>query len=119
MKKVLQAEEFFLFTTSLYGLYLLNAEWWFYLLLIIGPDISMLGYLAGNKTGAIVYNIFHHKGVAVMFFVVGIIFQLWTIQVIGILLFGHSAMDRFFGYGLKYFAGFTDTLIGKIGAPKN
>jgi len=115
MKKVLQAEELFLFIASIYLLYLLNAEWWFYILLIIGPDISMLGYLAGNKTGAIVYNVFHHKAVAVLFFVVGSIFQLWLLQVIGILLFGHSSMDRLFGYGLKYFTGFKDTHLGKIG----
>jgi hypothetical protein len=29
------------------------------------PDISMLGYLAGNKAGAIIYNFFHHKALGI------------------------------------------------------
>jgi hypothetical protein len=33
----------------------------------------------------------------------------------GIILFAHSSMDRLFGYGLKYFTGFSDTHLGKIG----
>jgi len=33
----------------------------------------------------------------------------------GLILFGHSCMDRAMGYGLKYFSGFQDTHLGKIG----
>ncbi len=32
---------------------------------------------------------------------------------------GHSAMDRVFGYGLKYTTGFQDTHLGKIGKAKS
>ena len=119
MKRTIQAEELLLFLLSLYGLYLLNAEWWFYVLLLLGPDVSMIAYLAGNKAGAIVYNIFHHRGLAVLIFLIGFITQFWIVQVIGIILFGHSSMDRLFGYGLKYFSGFKDTHLGKIGSHKN
>ncbi len=118
MKKILQLEELILLMASIYGFYLLNVEWWFYFLLVLGPDISMLGYLAGNKPGAIVYNIFHHKGIAVRIFLVGIIAQIWSMEVVGILLFGHSSMDRMFGYGLKYFTSFKQTHLGEIGSQK-
>lgn len=37
----------------------------YYLLLLLGPDISMIGYAGGNKMGAFMYNLFHHKGVAI------------------------------------------------------
>jgi hypothetical protein len=119
MKKLLQIEEAALLIVSIYALYFLKVEWWYYLLLVLAPDISMLGYFTGDKAGAIVYNIFHHKGVATLMFLFGIVFQLWLLQVIGILLFGHSSMDRMFGYGLKYFAGFKHTHLGKIGSDKN
>ncbi len=115
MKLVLKLEELALLLLSIYALYSMHAQWWLYLLLFIGPDISMLGYAAGNKAGAITYNLFHHKGIAVAFFVTGWITGNWGLQLTGILLFGHSSMDRTFGYGLKYFEGFKFTHLGPIG----
>ncbi len=118
MKKLLQIEEAALLIVSIYALYFLKVEWWYYLLLVLAPDISMLGYLAGNKIGAFIYNLFHHKGVAILLFLLGIVAQLWIVQVIGILLFGHSSMDRMCGYGLKYFTSFKQTHLGEIGSQK-
>jgi hypothetical protein len=116
MKLVLKLEEFAMFTGCIVLLYLSDAEWWWYLLLMIGPDISMLGYLAGNKIGAWSYNLFHHKAIAVIIFILGVwILNINWIMLIGIVLFGHSSMDRFFGYGLKYENGFKFTHLGEIG----
>ncbi len=64
MKRIIQLEEAAMLGISIYALYLLKVEWWFYLLLLLGPDVTMLGYVAGNTTGAITYNLFHHKAVA-------------------------------------------------------
>lgn len=118
MKKIIQLEEVAMLGVSMYALYYLKVEWWFYLLLFLGPDISMLGYLAGNKPGALIYNIFHHKGLAILIFIIGFFIHSWLLQVVGIILFGHSAMDRVFGYGLKYFKGFHYTHLGQIGQSK-
>jgi hypothetical protein len=114
MRRIIQAEEVLLFLLSIAALYYLDVAWWYYLILIIGPDISMVGYIAGNKTGAILYNLFHHKGIAVILFLTGVYFNSWHLQVYGIILFGHSAMDRVFGYGLKYYEGFHHTHLGNI-----
>jgi hypothetical protein len=78
-------------------------------------DISMIGYAAGNKTGAIMYNIFHHKAIALVVYIIGFYLYNETIMLAGIILFAHSSMDRLLGYGLKYFTGFSDTHLGKIG----
>ena len=115
MKLILQWDELALFVLSAYTLYDMHVQWWVYLLLFLGPDISMLGYAAGNRAGAISYNLFHHKGIAVVFFIAGWLSGIWVLQVIGIVLFGHSCMDRIFGYGLKYFRGFKFTHLGLIG----
>jgi len=116
MKNILKLEEAALFGFSIYALSTLQAEWWWYVLLALGPDISMLGYLAGNKIGAATYNLFHHKGVAIAVLVSGLLLpQLLTLVVIGIVLFGHSSMDRMFGYGLKTNEGFKYTHLGIIG----
>ncbi len=119
MNKILQLEEAAMLGICIYGLILLKVDWWYYLLLLLGPDISMLGYLAGNKAGAVCYNIFHHKAVAVLVFSLGIYSQSSLLQVIGLILFGHSSMDRTMGYGLKYFDGFGHTHLGLIGKAKN
>lgn len=98
-----------------YVLYLFKVEWWWYLLLLLGPDISMIGYMTGDNTGGIVYNLFHHKGIAVAVIVLGLILGINYLFYIGLVLFGHSSMDRFFGYGLKLKEGFKFTHLGEIG----
>ena len=99
----------------IYALYLLHADWWWYILLAVGPDISMLGYLGGNITGAASYNLFHHKGIAIAIFVAGLLLPGVALQLAGIVLFGHSSMDRMLGYGLKLKDGFKHTHLGMIG----
>ncbi len=115
MKNLIKLEEAAMLGLSIYVLSFLQAEWWWYLILFIGPEISMLGYLGGNKAGAACYNLFHHKGVGIAFFITGLSLPHLLIQVIGIVLFGHSSLDRMFGYGLKTTEGFKYTHLGLIG----
>ena len=75
----------------------------------------MIGYLKNPKIGAWVYNFFHHKLLAISIYILGIYFNLPIVTLAGVILFGHSAMDRIFGYGLKYEDAFTNTHLGKIG----
>jgi hypothetical protein len=114
MKNILKLEEAAMFGICVYALYLLNAEWWYYLLLIFGPDISMNGYAAGRQAGAGLYNIFHHKGIAIFIYATGLYTENVLFQVTGIILFGHSSMDRLFGYGLKLNRGFKYTHLGAL-----
>lgn len=104
-----------MFGLSAYALYSFQVEWGWYLILFLGPDISMLGYLAGNKAGAFTYNLFHHKGIAVIIFIAGLLLPHFIMQITGIVLFGHASMDRTLGYGLKTAEGFKYTHLGIIG----
>jgi hypothetical protein len=115
MKNILRLEELAMWAISVYTLYLFRVDWWVYPVLVLGPDISFLGYAAGNKAGAATYNIFHHKGIAIALFAIGLILPDLTLQIIGIILFGHSSQDRVFGYGLKLEEGFKYTHLGMIG----
>lgn len=115
MKNIIRLEEAAILGLSIYLLSLIHVDWWWYLILLIGPDISMLGYLAGNKTGAFCYNLFHHKAVAIAVFITGLLLPHILVQVIGIVLFGHSSMDRMVGYGLKHVQSFKHTHLGIIG----
>jgi Domain of unknown function (DUF4260) len=118
MKIILQLEELAIFLCSILAFSTLPFAWWWFPVLILLPDISMLGYTVNNKVGAISYNIFHHKAIALAVLVMGyyLLNDYWLLT--GIILFGHSAMDRCMGYGLKYFKGFSFTHLGSIGKGK-
>lgn len=115
MKNIIKLEELGMLVISAYALYHYEAAWWWYLMLLVGPDISMLGYLAGTKTGAIAYNLFHHKAIGIGLMMTGYILPLNELLLVGIVLFSHSSLDRMMGYGLKYFESFHHTHLGKIG----
>lgn len=115
MKILLKTEELLMFVLGIYLFSLLDFQWWWFLVLILAPDIGMVGYLFGPKIGAASYNIFHHKGVAVLIYLVGSYLSLPLWQLVGAILFSHSAMDRILGYGLKYDRGFKYTHLGEIG----
>jgi hypothetical protein len=119
MKRIIQLEEVAMLGICIYALYVLKADWWIYILLLFGPDISMLGYIAGSKTGAVIYNLFHLKAIAVVIFLIGFINQIYWLEITGLILFGHSCMDRMLGYGLKYFTEFQFTHLGQIGRTKS
>jgi hypothetical protein len=114
MKTIIQLEELAMFLLSIFCFNQLHFAWWWYLVLILTPDIGMIGYVFGNTIGAICYNIFHHKALAIAVFMLGLYYQQQTIQLAGIILFGHASMDRMMGYGLKKFEGFKFTHLGNL-----
>jgi hypothetical protein len=115
MNTILKLEELAMFALSIFLFAQLHFAWWWYLVFILSPDISMIGYAVNNKVGAILYNIFHHKGLSIVVYILGFYLHNEYLQFAGIILFGHSSMDRMMGYGLKYFKGFKFTHLGEIG----
>lgn len=114
MKSVLKLEELLQFALGIYLFSTLSYTWWWFLVLILLPDIGMLGYLINTKTGALTYNVLHHKGLAILIFLAGIYFEIEVMQLIGTILFSHAALDRVFGYGLKYADNFKNTHLGHL-----
>lgn len=115
MKTVVKLEEAALFGLGIYLFSQLDFAWWWLPALILIPDVSFAGYAFGNRAGAWIYNAFHHRGIAVVVYLLGIFGGNEIIQLAGIILFAHSSMDRMFGYGLKYESGFKFTHLGEIG----
>ena len=90
-----------------------DAAW--FLVLLITPDISMLGYLRGPRIGAITYNLAHNWLVGGLFVVAGLMGASPLLGQIGSILVAHVGIDRLLGYGLKYPTSFQDTHLGRIG----
>lgn len=114
MKQLIALEELAMLLLSMYVFSGLSYAWWVYPALILAPDISMAGYAVGNKAGAWVYNLFHHKAIAIAVYVAGLYTANEPLQLAGVILFGHASMDRMLGYGLKTYDGFTFTHLGAI-----
>jgi hypothetical protein len=115
MKTMIRFEELGLFLFSIYLYSSLPFPWWYFPLLLFAPDLSMAGYTAGPRLGAVVYNIVHHRALALLLYVVGLLGAVPILSLAGIILFAHSSLDRALGYGLKFPDAFTNTHLGRIG----
>ena len=111
----LRAEGVATFAAGLAGFLYLGLPWWGFALLLIVPDVSMVGYLRGPRLGAIVYNVAHDLATGAAIAGLGLAIGSVPLAAVGAILVAHSGMDRMMGYGLKLPSGFTDTHLGCIG----
>ena len=92
----------------------LGGGWGLFALLILAPDLFMLGYLRDRLTGALVYNIGHSYLTPLALAGAG----LWSGSDLALslaLIWGaHIGLDRAMGYGLKYGTGFKATHLGRV-----
>ena len=116
MNTILKLEEAAMTAMGIYllSIYNLHLSFWLWAILFFSPDIGMLGYLVNTKVGAVVYNLFHHKGIAIALAAIGYYFQNDIVIATGILLFTHASFDRIMGYGLKYEDSFKNTHLGRL-----
>ena len=96
-------------------LYRVNGgSWLLFGVLLLAPDLSMLGYLAGPKVGAAIYNAFHAYALPAVVGALGMIFASPLAMAVALIWFAHIGMDRTLGYGLKYPTSFKDTHLQRV-----
>lgn len=93
----------------------LAGPWLLYIVLILAPDLFMLGYLRGPRLGAALYNLGHTWLLPGAVAAVGIIGGISFAVDVALIWFGHIGLDRMMGYGLKLQTSFQDTHLGRIG----
>jgi hypothetical protein len=91
-----------------------GGSWLLFGVLLLAPDLSMLGYLAGPKVGAAIYNAFHTYGIPAVVGALGMIFASPVAIAVALIWFAHIGMDRTVGYGLKYPTSFKDTHLQRV-----
>lgn len=89
--------------------------WVLFLVLLLAPDISLLGYAAGAAAGAVSYNLFHTTAIPALLAVLAVAVDSTILLSIALIWLAHIGMDRALGYGLKLASGFRDTHLGRIG----
>jgi hypothetical protein len=92
----------------------LGGSWVMFAALFLAPDLFMLGYLAGTKTGAWVYNIGHTYVTAAIVALIGYLTHAPSLTLVCVIWAAHIGFDRLLGYGLKYEIAFKDTHLGKV-----
>jgi Domain of unknown function (DUF4260) len=112
---ILRAEAAALFVAGVLLYAQLGGDALWLLPLLLVPDVSMVGYLAGPRAGAITYNLVHNLALALGVVAIGWFAALAPLALFGAVLVAHVGMDRALGYGLKLATGFKDTHLGRIG----
>lgn len=107
---ILKLEGLFVLLISIYFYFFnLQFSWIIFILLLLLPDLSMLGYLINNKIGAIGYNFFHTYSISLIILLLSVLFPSDILLMIGLTWVSHIGMDKMFGLGLKYPTTFQDT----------
>jgi len=91
-----------------------GGSWLLFAILILAPDLSMLGYLAGSRAGGLAYNAVHTLVVPALLGMVALLAQNQIALEIALIWTAHIAADRALGYGLKL-SSFQDTHLGRVG----
>lgn len=111
---LLRAEGLTIFLLALWAYASSEGSWLLFVLLVLAPDLSILGYLAGARVGAAAYNLVHtYVGPAVLG-MVGLLGNAPLAVHLSLIWAAHIGADRVLGYGLKYPTAFRDTHLQKI-----
>jgi hypothetical protein len=96
-------------------LYWVNGEsWLLFGALLLAPDLSILGYLAGPRVGAAIYNAFHTYAMPAVVGALGMVLASPLAIAVALIWFAHIGVDRTVGYGLKYPTSFKDTHLQRV-----
>ena len=103
---VLRGEGALVLAAATYAYAQHGSSWWMFAVLFFVPDIFMLGFLGGNRLGAVVYNIGHTYLTPAALLAAGWLMASPLAVAFALIWIGHIGFDRIIGYGLKYETGF-------------
>jgi len=93
-----------------------QGSWLWFALLILTPDLGMVGYLVNPTIGSYTYNLTHaYLGpilLLLLLLVQGEPPQFWLLMTC--MWLAHIGFDRCLGFGLKYPTSFRDTHLQKL-----
>jgi hypothetical protein len=111
---LLRVEGAALFIGSVVLYFYADYPWWLLLVLALAPDLSMIGYLAGPRTGAAAYDAAHTTLLPIALGVVGVVTESEIAIQLALIWLAHIGADRALGYGLKYPTHFKDSHLQRV-----
>ncbi|MDX1664426.1 MAG: DUF4260 family protein [Candidatus Promineifilaceae bacterium] len=79
-----------------------DAGWLLFLLLLLAPDLGMLGYVVDTRVGALTYNALHTLLAPLLLAAVAGWLSSGLLLSLALIWLAHIGLDRALGYGLKY-----------------
>lgn len=113
-KLILRLEGVVLFAASIAIFATTGMTWWWYPVLLLVPDVFMLGYLVNTTLGAWAYNVGHSTVVPILLIGLGWLISAPILLGLAAIWVGHVGWDRALGYGLKYNDRFKHTHLGDL-----
>lgn len=95
-----------------------DGSWSLCALMFLLPDVAMLGYLIGPRTGALAYNLAHTYLLPALLAGAGLASRSEAMVAAALVRVAHVGFDWALGYGLRYANGFTPMHLGTIGGVK-
>lgn len=112
---ILRLEGVGAFVAAVGGYILLDGPLWLFAVLILAPDVGMLGYVAGARVGSVTYNVLHTYVGPLLLATVGYWMAAELVTLVALVWAAHIGADRALGYGLKHATAFGDTHLGRVG----
>ncbi|MFF2177815.1 DUF4260 family protein [Lysinibacillus sp. NPDC058147] len=114
LRKIISMEYLIAFLVSIFFYWHFEFSFLYFVLFLLLPDISMLGYIINTKVGALFYNIGHSLVVPAILLILGFVTVSTPLLMASIIWLAHIFLDRSLGFGLKYAAAFTKTHLQQI-----
>jgi hypothetical protein len=92
----------------------IHGNWLLFILLLLVPDLAILGYLRGARLGTVCYNLLHTLvGPFAIIAYAYLTRSLWLLPY-ALIWTAHIGLDRMLGFGLKYPTRFRDTHLRRM-----
>jgi hypothetical protein len=111
---LLKAEGLVLAALAIYFYWRTGGSWLLFVVLILAPDLSFFGYLAGPRVGAVIYNTVHAEILPAALLVAGVVIGTHVPIGLALIWLAHIGGDRLLAYGLKYPTEFKDTHLQRV-----
>lgn len=109
VRPFLRLEGLAMFVVGLIAWERLGGDWLWLVPVLLLPDLSMIGYLAGPAVGSLTYNLVHNWALGLALLGAGLAWAMPVAALAGAVVIAHVGMDRLAGYGLKHTGSFQDT----------
>lgn len=114
IKLLIRIEYGIAFVLLLYIYMQLNFSLWLFCILLLVPDVTIVGYVMDKKIGSIIYNFGHSLIIPCILLIVSLGISNEFLVMLSFIWTAHIVMDRCFGFGLKYEHSFKDTHLQRL-----
>ena len=114
LRQIISFEYLIAFIITVFFFGHLDFSWLYFIVFLLLPDITMVGYLINTKIGALFYNTGHSFVLPAMLMVIGLLTTTSIPLMAALIWLAHIFLDRALGYGLKYDDAFKKTHLQQI-----